>query len=74
MDQATSRTDAPPRGWPPEQPVEIVRVSPRLLWIGTGALVALVALSALIAWQLHRIIVADEQRRDVIVDALVGRK
>lgn len=74
MDTTASRTDAPPRGWPPEQPVEIVRVSPRLLWIGTGALVVLVALSSLIAWQLERMLASDEMRRAEILEALHGRK
>ncbi len=66
----TTETRAVGRGWPPEQPVELVRVRPLLLWTGTVALVLLVALSGIIAWKLCAMVEADEARRIEVVQLL----
>ena len=71
MDTTTGlKTERTPQGWPPEQPVELVRVKPLLLWTGTCALVLLVGLSAVIAWQLCAMQRADETRRVDMMNVL----
>ena len=70
MDQTTTETRTVPRGVPPEQPVELVRVTRSLIRWGVAVLALIAGLLSANAWLLWNISRSDEARRVEFVQLL----